>query len=88
MRKLIKITSLILSIICLSAVPVMADEIEYTPPQPFYLSFTGTVNEIEKVDDVITQIYLEDKDGVPAQTTPNKIIVLSQQLKDLILLKI
>ncbi len=72
MRKIIKITSFILSIICLSIIPAMANEIENTAPQPFYYSFTGTVNEIEKTDDVITKIYLENEEGLPAHFMLNE----------------
>lgn len=72
MRKLIKVTSLILSIICLSMIPAMATEVEHTSPQPFYFSFTGTVNEIEKIDDVITKVYLENEDGTQAHFILNE----------------
>lgn len=65
MKKIIKITSLILSITYLSMFPVLASEIENTVPHSFYNSFTGTVNEIEKIDDVITKVYLEDEEGIP-----------------------
>lgn len=59
MKKLFKITSLMFSIICLLTVPVTASEVEVIEPYPFYSSFTGTVKEIEKNDDVITKVYLE-----------------------------
>lgn len=61
MKKIIKLTSLILSLMFLLAIPTMAGEIEYTPPQPFYLSFTGTVEEIFKVDDLVTKVYLKNE---------------------------
>ncbi len=66
MKNIIKYTSLILSIIFLFSIPAMAVEIGYTPPQPFYLSFTGTVEEIIKTDDVITKVYLKNKDNQEA----------------------
>lgn len=61
MKKIIKITSLLLSMICLFAIPALANEIDYTP-QPYYNFFTGTVEEVTKVDDVTTKIYLKNKD--------------------------
>lgn len=66
MKKITKITSLILSLMCMFTIPAMAGEIEYTPPQPFYLSFTGTVNEVIKVDDITTKIYLKNDDETEA----------------------
>lgn len=65
MRKTIKLTTLILLAICISIVPAMATDIEYNPPYPFYYSFTGTVNEIEKTDD-FTKVFLEGEDDSPA----------------------
>lgn len=66
MKKIIKLTSLILSLMCLFATPAIAGEIEYTPPQPFYFSFTGTVEDIVKTDDLITKVYLKNEDGTEA----------------------
>lgn len=65
MKKIIKITSLLLSMICLFAIPALANEIDYTP-QPYYNFFTGTVEEVTKVDDVTTKIYLKNKDDLEA----------------------
>lgn len=65
MKNIIKLTTLILSIICISIVPAMATDIEYSPPYPFYNSFTGTVNEIEEMDD-FTKVFLEGEDDSPA----------------------
>jgi hypothetical protein len=65
MKKIIKITSLFLSMICLFAIPALANEIDYTP-QPYYNFFTGTVEEVTKVDDVTTKIYLKNKDDLEA----------------------
>jgi len=47
MKKLIKIISFVLSIMCFSIVPIFAGETEVMQPQPFYLSFTGTVSDEE-----------------------------------------
>lgn len=68
MKKILKITSLLLSMICLFAIPALANEIDYTP-QPYYNSFTGTVEEITKVDDVTTKVYLKNKDDLEAYFT-------------------
>jgi len=65
MKKIIKTTSLLLSMICLFAIPALANEIDYTP-QPYYNFFTGTVEEVTKVDDVTTKIYLKNKDDLEA----------------------
>lgn len=81
MRKIIKITSLILSIMCLSIIPAMANEIEYTSPQPFYYSFTGTVIETENVDDVITKVYLENEDGTPVHFILNENTYYADNVK-------
>lgn len=66
MKKIIKLTSLILSLMCIFAIPAMAGEIDYTPPQPFYFSFTGTVEDIVKTDDLISKVYLKNEDGTEA----------------------
>lgn len=65
MKNIIKLTTLVLSIICISIVPAMATDVEYSPPYPFYYSFTGTVNEIEKTDD-LTKVFLKGDDDSPA----------------------
>lgn len=81
MRKLIKITLFILSIMCLFTVPTMASQIEDIQPLPFYLSFTGTVKEVEKVDDVITKIYLEGEDETPAYFVLNENTYYADEVK-------
>lgn len=72
MKKLIKIISFVLSIMCFSIVPIFASETEVMQPRPFYLSFTGTVSEIEKTDDAITKIFLENEDGTQAHFILNE----------------
>ncbi len=66
MKNIIKLTSLILSITFLYSIPAMAGELEYASPQPYYFSFTGTVEEIVKADDVITKVYLKNEDNQEA----------------------
>lgn len=66
MKKIIKLTSLIMSMMCIFSIPTLASEIEYTPPYPFYLSFTGTVKEVIKVDDITTKVYLKNEDDTEA----------------------
>ena len=81
MKKIMKITSLILSIVCLSIVPALGSEIEQIQPYPFYLSFTGTVSEIEKVDDVITKVFLENEDGTQAHFMLNEDTYYADDVK-------
>jgi len=69
MRSLTKVTALILSIsMTFSAVPAFADAIENetTQPQPFYLSFTGTVKSIDDGKEGFIRASVESKEGLPA----------------------
>lgn len=63
-----KITSMILlMVIIFSNVPTLAYEtVNEINPQPFYLSFTGIVKELEDKNDGLIKVYLESKDGSPA----------------------
>ncbi len=48
-----------------NAIPISAIN-ETIKPHSFYLSFTGTVKEIDETKEGITKIFLEDKNGSPA----------------------
>jgi len=78
MKNSAKITALVLSMaITFSTVPVFASIIEtessenneineIIQPQPFYLSFTGTVKEIDDSKEGIIRVFVENKDGLQA----------------------
>ncbi len=62
MSKFYKLITLILLVaMCSSMTLVLADE-----PYSFYMSFTGKVVEIENLDNGITKVFVEGKDGSPA----------------------
>lgn len=81
MKNIVKLATLILSIICISIVPTMANEIEFSQPYPFYFSFTGTVKEIEKIDDNITKVFLEGEDGSSAHFMLNENTYYADNVK-------
>lgn len=78
MRSFTKINALILSmLITFSTVPSLASEIknetsenndviEITQPQPFYLSFTGTVKELDDSKEGVLKAFVENEDGMQA----------------------
>lgn len=66
MKKWIKLITITSVILCISIVTALAVQAEYTQVQPFYLSFTGNVKEIEKTGEVITKIFLENEEGSQA----------------------
>lgn len=69
MKIFTKIMSMImLTLMIFSTVPTMASEIDNSEQstQPFYLSFTGTVKELEDKNDGLIRVYLEKDDGTPA----------------------
>lgn len=81
MKNIVKLATLILSILYISIVPAMANEIEFSQPYPFYFSFTGTVKEIEKIDDNITKVFLEGEDGSSAHFMLNENTYYADNVK-------
>ena len=77
MKKTIKLLALILSLSMVFSSFALAETqedqnsendvmYEVSNPQPFYLSFNGTVKEIDDNKEGITKVYLEGKENMPA----------------------
>lgn len=82
MKKLGKITSLIVGLVLLLAVPSFAlDKTINIENHSFYLSYTGIVSEIEKVNENLTRVYLENEDGSIANFILNENTYYADNVK-------
>lgn len=82
MKKLKKITSLIVALALLLAMPSFAlDKTINIENHSFYLSYTGIVNEIEKVNENLSRVYLENEDGSIANFILNENTYYADNVK-------